>query len=647
MATRTRYIPALDGLRSFAVLAVIFYHMGFSWAIGGLLGVTMFFVLSGYLITSLLIVEYRKTGSIDLPNFWLRRVRRLVPAIITVIIVVALLCTIFNHVLLTKMRPDVIPSLFFFSNWWQIFHNVSYFDAIGSPSPLQHFWSLAIEEQFYLIWPPLLLLLFRSGIDETPLRRGVLVLALISTVLMAFMYSPDADPSRVYYGTDTRAFSLLIGAWLAFVWPAGLLTEKSGGNMTASGRLIFDGVGAIALIGVLAMCAFISGYSPFLYRGGIFLCSILTAIVIAVIAHPVSMLGRLMSLPPLVWIGKRSYGMYLWHYPILLLMTDPNATTAPHPLWLVLELALIIGVSALSYTFIENPIRHGAIGNWLADVRDGYVYVSDFVRMNIVPIAGCALATLIAIGGLLFVPDEAGLKNMEALEQASIEAQQQLEEARLAEEAEGVYDVLLIGDSVSVRTIPFFQESFPTGLIDSAISRQMAEAIDIFKQYEKQGAIGNKTICVFALGTNGPITEDILNELIATAGNRQIYFVTNRAPLGYIDSNNALFTEAADKYPNVSTIDWNALSAGHDEWFDGDGTHLTEESAKEYTKMVLDATGYVAPSDATGVGDTAEDIYGIAIGDEENVLSQQLDVDATVYDVRNIIDQALKPAPAA
>ena len=160
---KSRYIPSLDGLRALAVLAVIFYHMDFAWAKGGLLGVTVFFVLSGYLITGLLISEYDSTGGIDLPQFWLRRIRRLVPAIITVIVCVAVLCTLFNHVLLTKMRPDIVPSLFFFNNWWQIFHNVSYFEALGAPSPLTHFWSLAIEEQFYVVWPLLLLGAFKPA----------------------------------------------------------------------------------------------------------------------------------------------------------------------------------------------------------------------------------------------------------------------------------------------------------------------------------------------------------------------------------------------------------------------------------------------------------------------------------------------------
>ena len=211
-----RYVPALDVLRALAVLVVIAYHMHLGWAPGGLLGVTMFFVLSGYLITGLLLKEYDDSGTISLANFWLRRVRRIIPAVVFAVLGTALLCTIFNHALLTKMRPDVLPTLFFFNNWWQIFHNVSYFEALGSPSPLTHYWSLSIEEQFYLIWPVALLICMKAGVKRTTMQKGIIVLIVLSALEMILLFDPHADPSRVYYGTDTRAFSLLIGALLAF-----------------------------------------------------------------------------------------------------------------------------------------------------------------------------------------------------------------------------------------------------------------------------------------------------------------------------------------------------------------------------------------------------------------------------------------------
>ena len=215
--TKSRYIPALDGLRAFAVLAVIAYHLGMQWAPGGLLGVTVFFVLSGYLITSLLLIEWDNTETINLPQFWLRRVRRLMPAIVLIIVCTAALCALFDHSLLTKLRDDMWAALLWVTNWWYIFQDASYFDALGAPSPLTHFWSLAIEEQFYLIWPPLLFAMVSMHMSKPNTRRVVLGLAAASALAMMVLYNPAADPSRVYYGTDTRVFSLLLGAWMAFI----------------------------------------------------------------------------------------------------------------------------------------------------------------------------------------------------------------------------------------------------------------------------------------------------------------------------------------------------------------------------------------------------------------------------------------------
>lgn len=211
------YIPALDGIRTLAVAAVVLYHLNPSLVPGGMQGVTVFFVLSGYLITRLLLSEHKGTGRIDLKGFWQRRLRRLVPAIVTVIVATAALCTLFNHVMLTKMRPDIIPSALFVNNWWQIFNQQSYFNAIGDPSPLTHFWSLAIEMQFYLVWPVAPMLALRHGEPKKRIRRAALALAAVSALEMAILYDPATDPSRIYYGTDTRAFSLLLGAWLALV----------------------------------------------------------------------------------------------------------------------------------------------------------------------------------------------------------------------------------------------------------------------------------------------------------------------------------------------------------------------------------------------------------------------------------------------
>ena len=609
--SKSRYIPALDGLRAFAVLAVIAYHMNFSWAKGGLLGVTVFFVLSGYLITGLLVTEWAQTKTIDLKNFWLRRIRRLVPAIVFVIVAVAALCTIFNHELLTKMRPDIPPALLFFSNWWYIFHDLSYFEALGAPSPLNHFWSLAIEEQFYLVWPIALLIAFKLGAKRPLLRRIAIVLAAASALAMALLYNPIDDPSRVYYGTDTRAFSLLIGAWLAFKMPASRM-GKVGVHLTKQGRMAMDGIGIAAFAGLVLMVAFTDGFSPFLYWGGLVIASVLTAAVIAVIANPRSRFGLLASARPLVWIGKRSYGMYLWHYPILLLMNPRNATGEIDPLSCLLQLVAIFAVSAFSYKFIEDPIRKGAIGKFVKGVRSGEINIHAFAQKYVVPIAGCGIVAVVAIGGIAIVPPTSAVGGIDEMKEpvqsraSLIQKQNGLDVSLLPligsrhvgdvielpkpDPVVKKYNPVMIGDSVSVRIIPYFEEAFPDGLIDAQVSRQFYTGIDVFSYYEELGVVG-KTV-IFALGTNGVATDDQIDDLVAAVGSeRQIYFITARAPESWIDATNTALWSASSRYENVSIIDWAAISAGQEQYFDGDGTHLTEEAAQVYVDMIKEVLG--------------------------------------------------------
>ena len=598
---KSRYIPSLDGLRAFAVLAVIAYHMGMPWATGGLLGVTIFFVLSGYLITSLLVIEFQGTGRINLPDFWLRRIRRLFPAIVFSVVTIAVLCTIFDHALLTKLRPDVLPSLLFFNNWWQIFHNVSYFDALGSPSPVTHFWSLAIEEQFYLIWPVLLFVMMKLGVKKRVLSIMTLVLALLSAIDMAVLFDPHGDPSRVYYGTDTRAFSLLIGAWLAFVWPSNQLGATDSVNISVRARRALDGVGILAFVGLVLMVAFCDGFSPFLYYGGLVLCSILTAIVIAVLVHPASILSKFWGLPPFVWIGKCSYGIYLWHYPILLLMVPQNGFSGT-PWWmLLLALAVIFAISAFSYTFVENPIRHGAIGALLADIANHRTTFVEWVRGHIVPVIAAAALVLTAIGGLIFVPDTSALEGGDLLKDESAQIAGPTAGA-LSEEGQNSHvtpanaklDILMIGDSVSVRAIPNFQETFPYGAIDAAVNRQLYVGQDIYQSYADQDIVGD--IVVFALGTNGVATDEQLDTLIDAVGSdKRIWLINTRSTTSWMGETNDALARAADRHENVSLIDWYNLSSTHGEWFDGDGTHLSADGAQAYVDMVHSAVADYLP----------------------------------------------------
>ena len=400
---RSHYVASLDGLRAFAVLSVIFYHMGLNWAPGGLMGVTVFFVISGYLINGLLVAEYEPTGTISLPQFWLRRVRRIIPAVLLALAGTLVLCALVSPALFAKARSDLLPSLFFFNNWWQIFHNVSYFEASAAPSPLTHYWSLAIEEQFYIVWPLLLLLLLKLRIPKKGLAAIVAVLALASVGEMAFLYNPSTDPSRVYYGTDTRAASLLIGAFLALVWPSTIFGHRRTQSKNSGERLAFNVLGVVSLAALVVIVLTTSSYTPFPYRGGIAVVSLLTALLIAVLVVPNTWVARLLQLRPLVWIGKRSYGMYLWHYPIIL-ATSRITSTVDVPWWVrISQLIIIFAVSELSYRFVENPIRTGALRRWwqnckTTDANGVQKALGHLVRPNATAMTTIAICAILACG---------------------------------------------------------------------------------------------------------------------------------------------------------------------------------------------------------------------------------------------------------
>lgn len=637
---RSRYIPALDGIRTLAVAFVVLYHINPMLAPGGMQGVTVFFVLSGYLITHLLLTEFDGTGRIDLKDFWKRRLRRLVPATVVVVVATAALCTLFNHVMLTKMRPDIVPSLLYLNNWWQIFNNMSYFSAVGDPSPLTHFWSLAIEAQFYLIWPGLLLAALRRGTSRTPIRRAVLALAAASVIEMALLYSPLVDPSRVYYGTDTRVFSLLLGAWLAFI-PLQAIPEQLGraaahikrahdkqmslatrnaqgshakqpvptmrrsaparASYTPSANLL-DVLGILGLVGTFLLVLFTNGYTAFPYRGGILLASVFALMLVAACAHPESKLAKLFELKPLVWLGQRSYSIYLWHYPLLLLM-NPVSDVSEKPWWVhLLQVALVVAVSAVSYRFIETPFRHGAFGAFIQRVSADRRELGAWAKRNVALICACGIMTVVALGGLIFVPSTSALSEEGA---AMLQGGEGVQDENGGTEGdikdspgenaptdpngfpEGAYDVTMIGDSVSLRAVDTFQQTFEYGYIDAKMNRQFSTGTEIYRSMLDQGMCGR--VAVFALGTNGAISDAQIDDLMSLVGEKRIaVFVNNRCPQPWIVPNNEVFARAAERYGNAILIDWYNYSANNNALFDGDGTHLSSEGAQAYVQLIHD-----------------------------------------------------------
>ena len=417
-----RYVAGLDGLRAFAVIAVIVYHLNVGWAPGGLLGVGVFFTLSGYLITDLLLEHWSKAGGLGLGDFWIRRARRLLPALVVMLAVVILWVAIAHRSELPALRGNVVASSIYMSNWWLIFQHVSYFARFGPPSPLGHLWSLAVEEQFYLIWPWLLwlgLLCIREPLRTTRGRRrlalATLVLAACSTVAMAVLYHPGFDPSRVYDGTDTRAFGLLIGAALAMVWPS--RRGRAGTTRQMRRTLDYIGLGGLIVIGALIWRT--NQYSAFPYRGGMLLLSIATALVITASVYPGSWLGRILGMRPIRWIGVRSYGIYLWHYPVIVLTTVGVQSRFDLPRATV-QAAITILLAALSWRLVEEPVRQAG----RQPAVDGVpwhrrIAVRWTWAVSTAALAGLALTALI-IGGLVPAPSNTLLTEGASLPSAGV-----------------------------------------------------------------------------------------------------------------------------------------------------------------------------------------------------------------------------------
>jgi peptidoglycan/LPS O-acetylase OafA/YrhL len=392
-----RYVAGLDGIRALAVMCVIAYHLGFSWAGGGMLGVGVFFTLSGYLITDLLLTHWRRHGELGLRSFWIHRARRLLPALFVMLAVTSVATALVDPGMLSGLRRQVLSSSLYFANWSTIAQHGSYFGQFATPLPLDHLWSLSIEEQFYLVWPILLL----GGIWVLRGRRrlalATLVLAAGSALAMALAYHAGYDPTRAYEGTDTRAFGLLIGVALAFVWPSDTPRMLKRPQV----RKALDVVGVTGLVAILLLVAETNAFTSFLYPYGFLLLSVGTAALIMATVNPTSQLGRALGCRPLRWIGVRSYGIYLWQWPIIVL-----AAPAAHRFqWgrASVEVVAILVVAALSWRFVEEPVRHGVLAR-LARRARGRVSVYG-PRRSALALSGAAAALIclpaLALGGAL------------------------------------------------------------------------------------------------------------------------------------------------------------------------------------------------------------------------------------------------------
>jgi peptidoglycan/LPS O-acetylase OafA/YrhL len=629
-----RYLPGLDGLRALAVLAVIAYHLGLGWAPGGLLGVGVFFTLSGYLITDLLMAQGEVTGGLRLADFWLRRARRLLPGLFVMLLVVAAWVTLLDRAVLSGVRGAVAASVGYVNNWWLIAQHSSYFAQFGPPSPLGHLWSLAVEEQFYLIWPWLLWAGLcwqrRRGKPPGGLAAAALLLAVVSAVAMALLYRPGYDPTRVYDGTDTRAFGVLIGAALAFVWPSRYL----GSDVTRGARWILDGAGAAGLAVIAVLVWRTSEYAAFLYRGGMVLLSVATALVVGAAASPASSVGRLLGVRPLRWIGVRSYGIYLWHYPIIVLTTPAGGRDSLARG--TVQIAAAIGAAALSWRFVEEPVRHGAIGRWWAQVRSTggqlgtagrRTRVAAVAAIPVVVLASCGLAGVVRPS-----PSPAAGSPLSSSPAASTQKKPRTAAGSPSPAATrpartSCRSVVHIGDSTSDGLVwPAYQPSRRKRIAaryrrvgvtrfipEVSGARSIVETVGnqpnahtVAQQLIRDGYRG---CWVLALGTND--TADVyvgspvslatrIKQMMSLIGRQPVMWVNVKSLLAtgpYSETNmlawDRALTRACARYPTMRVYDWAA--AAKNRWFIFDGIHFTPAGYAARARRIAHALAAAFP----------------------------------------------------
>lgn len=597
------YITGLDGLRAFAVLIVIAYHFSFSWAGGGFLGVDIFFVISGYLITSKVLSIQENNRIFKFKEFWSSRIRRLFPAAFVMIITTFILVILFKPNLLSNILGDGVSSIFYVSNWWFIFHKLSYFDSFGSPSPFKNLWSLSIEVQFYIVWPIILIIGYKILKKRDKLAKMIFLLALLSAMLMGILYKPGIDPSRIYYGTDTRAFELLIGSWLAIICPMKTFIDRRSFSRKNSNKQkkMLNITGRVSLTIFILCVVFVNEYNTFLYRGGLFLISLNVAVLIACVCNPDSYLRHIFSWKPLTWIGKRSYGIYLWHYPIIVLSTPIYEIGNPSYLRVGLQLIIIFIVANLSYNYIEIPIRKYGFQEFIKNIR--FENITNRKKRYLVRRASVAVTILITmimtinINNVLKVKEKTEISETTQTE-VVLTNKEKSSVTDNKEESSDTYDleinsstennsyqeILAIGDSIMLDISSALSDKYDNITIDGKVGRQMSQANELVNTYAEFNN-PNKAV-IIELGSNGYFTDKEIDNLLDSFSAAQVYLVNVRVPRSWEGDVNKALKRKAEERDNVTLIDWYSTAIDHPEFFTEDGVHLEPEGIEALVSII-------------------------------------------------------------
>jgi len=571
-----RYIPAIDGLRAVAVIAVILYHLGFDWIPGGFLGVDLFFVISGYVITRLILDSIQRSGGLDLRAFYMARLRRLLPPLVFMIITTTVVVGLWAPDTMRRFLTDTPFALFGGMNWWLVFRHVDYFEAIGRPPLLQHTWSLGVEAQFYLVWPLILLLVLRYfGKNKIP-GAALIIAAFSGIALLVVSYQLDAanasQVSHVYFGTDTHSIGLFLGAALAVRWIPQNLQE----TVTRKAQDFIDGIGIIGFLGILSAFLFIDENDPTLYKlafplAGVCGCAILTSIV-----HPASRFAPILSSKVFVWIGERSYAIYLWHW-VVFQVTRPEFDLEGSD-WALyaLRVLIVFALADISLRLVELPVRTGLIDYWFKGMKYRTKRVQLRQKAAVVVLVLSIAGVTTSIATMAIAEGDRQLAQIKEQLQPNVE---------LPTNSAPVKDgqLWVTGDSVILGIRFELDSRQKIGLMNARVGRQAAELLDVIVNDKEN--MPNSTV-VLNLGNNNKLTEMQVDSIFRELKDQPRVVVVNTAvPRTWRDENNALIAKYAAMY-GAAVVDWASISNGRADFFAPDGVHLVPAGVRAYVDAI-------------------------------------------------------------
>ena len=629
--TKNRYITGYSGLRALAVIGVILYHFDLNTFVGGYLGVPIFFVLSGYLVTCQILKAYDENGFYNTKKFYWSRIKKIYPPLIAVLWISAAYIVLFQRNLLAKLSQIVVANLLNIYNFWQILNGQSYFERFAAnESPFVHLWTMSINGQFYILWPLVIFLLVKYGKKRKNIFSILLILSILSAIEMAIMFTTGVDINRIYYGTDTRFFSLGLGAALAVFWPLNKLKR----NIKHNYYLLLDIFGLISFCGIIILfiSPIMNAEKAFTYLGGMFLFTLCTTILVGVIAHPGSHWNKWLTNPIFNWIGSRSYEIYLYQFPIMIFFEDKVSNIADHVLFYrFIELILIVISSELAYRVVEQPFKKISLQkakkylqqffdknsrNFLQKVRaiiTGLIFLTGSVAILISPTAQAQNFNQSQLARRIRANCKQQRKDNNALikEYQKISPREQ-KKAKLIKEAKQVakkhpikksfeqfgisqieiqlarkIDLTAIGDSVMAGSSNDLKDLMPKAVIDAAISRQLNVSFDLLKHYQNEKVLGKNVL--IGLGTNGPFKMSDIDNLMKQLGHkRQVFWINTYVPAKpWQNDVNNLLNEAAKKYHNFMVINWYSYAKNHPNWFYEDKTHPTPIGSKHYSTLIV------------------------------------------------------------